>query len=236
MVLYKARRSARNILIKASKKKGFFKIVETVANDMYVKKCTPSVHYETYKWIIKNGFRTNFCAVGGQYAGIGRGKTNALSSERELLKTVELVEDGITVSREPDNEEYWIEYLEDGMCNIYKGKRAEELIDTVPRETLHTDYIPIAPATTITVKNGHILMGFEEFQCIAVEGAGVQNDSENVWVEVGGIVCTIPMSDVLDHEESEPFEASAFLESNLTAPAWDKLYEEYIGQVCSISA
>lgn len=70
-------------------------------------------------------------------------------------------------------------------------------------------------------------MNFALFQEAALEGNGVQNDSSNVWVEVDGEQYTIALSDVLEDGESEPFEASDSLESDLYAPGWDLLYEEY---------
>ena len=71
------------------------------------------------------------------------------------------------------------------------------------------------------------MLKFREFIEKALEGNGVQNDSSDVWVVVDGVQCTVSIDDVLDHEETEPFEASAYLESNLDAPAWDDLYEQY---------
>lgn len=41
---------------------------------------------------------------------------------------------------------------------------------------------------------------------------------------------TVDISDVLDHEEAEPFEASAELESDLDAEAWTELYSQYLGE------
>ena len=67
----------------------------------------------------------------------------------------------------------------------------------------------------------------EEFIQKAIAGNGVQNDSTDVWVVVDGVQYTVSVDDVLDHEETEPFEASVYLESNLDAPAWDDLYEQY---------
>lgn len=67
----------------------------------------------------------------------------------------------------------------------------------------------------------------EQFISSACEGSGVQNDSSYVWVEVDGAQFTVPIDDVLDHEETEPFEASAHLENNLDAPAWEALYCKY---------
>ena len=71
----------------------------------------------------------------------------------------------------------------------------------------------------------------EEFIKKAIAGNGVQNDSTNVWVEVDGVQLTVSIDDVLDHEETEPFEASDYLESNLDASAWDDLYEQYCEEV-----
>lgn len=73
-------------------------------------------------------------------------------------------------------------------------------------------------------------ISFEEFQKKALDGNGVQNDAANVWVEVDGKQYTIDISDVLDHEEMEPFEASDALESNLDADAWNELYSQYLGE------
>lgn len=66
-----------------------------------------------------------------------------------------------------------------------------------------------------------------EFIKKALSGNGVQNDESNVWVNVDGEQYTVPISDVLDHEEETPFEASFYLESHLDAPAWDDLFEQY---------
>lgn len=73
-------------------------------------------------------------------------------------------------------------------------------------------------------------ISFEEFQKKALDGNGVQNDAANVWVEVDGKQYTVGISDVLDHEEAEPFEASDALESNLDAEAWTELYSQYLGE------
>ena len=73
-------------------------------------------------------------------------------------------------------------------------------------------------------------ISFEEFQKKALDGNGVQNDAANVWVEVDGKQYTVNISDVLDHEEAEPFEASDALESNMDADAWNELYSQYLGE------
>ena len=62
----------------------------------------------------------------------------------------------------------------------------------------------------------------------AEEGNGVQNDSEQVWVEVRGNQYTIPIGSVLDHEEETPFEASMELENNHDHEARDDLYQQYL--------
>ena len=62
----------------------------------------------------------------------------------------------------------------------------------------------------------------------AEEGNGVQNDSEQVWVEVRGNQYIIPIGNVLDHEEKTPFEASMELENNHDYEAWDDLYQQYL--------
>lgn len=71
-------------------------------------------------------------------------------------------------------------------------------------------------------------MTFEEFQAEALEGNGVENDAGQVWVNVNGEQYTVDVDDVLDHEEKEAFEASAYLESHLDAEAWDDLYQQYL--------
>ena len=62
----------------------------------------------------------------------------------------------------------------------------------------------------------------------AEEGNGVQNDSEQVWVEVRGNQYTIPIDSVLDHDEETPFEASMELENNHDHEACDELYSQYL--------
>lgn len=73
-------------------------------------------------------------------------------------------------------------------------------------------------------------MDFDSFQQEALKGNGVQNDAANVWVNVDGKQYTVDISYVLDHEEEEPFEASAELESDLYADAWEELYNQYLGE------
>jgi len=73
-------------------------------------------------------------------------------------------------------------------------------------------------------------MSFEDFQKEALKGNGVQNDSSTAWVEVGGFQYSIGIDEVLDHKESEPFEASSFLEDNPDADAWEDLYQKYLDE------
>ena len=74
------------------------------------------------------------------------------------------------------------------------------------------------------------MKGFEDFVKEALKGNGVQNDAQDVWVEVDGEQYTVRVSDVLDHKEKEPFEASLELEDNLGNPAWETLYEQYVSK------
>ena len=74
------------------------------------------------------------------------------------------------------------------------------------------------------------VMDFDSFQQEALKGNGVQNDAANVWVYVDGKQYAVDISDVLEHEESEPFEASYALESDLDADAWEELYRQYLGE------
>lgn len=74
------------------------------------------------------------------------------------------------------------------------------------------------------------VMDFDSFKQESLKGNGVQNDAANVWVEVEGKQYTVGISDVLDHEEAEPFEASDALESDLDADAWEELYRQYLGE------
>lgn len=71
----------------------------------------------------------------------------------------------------------------------------------------------------------------EEFIKEALKDNGVQSDSSEVWVNIDGINYIVSIEDVLDHEETEPFEASVYLESNLEASGWDALYAKYLEEV-----
>lgn len=50
-------------------------------------------------------------------------------------------------------------------------------------------------------------------------------------MSVDGNNYSVSIDDVLDHEETEPFEASAYLEDNLESSAWDELYKQYCEEV-----
>lgn len=89
--------------------------------------------------------------------------------------------------------------------------------------TMYTKYKDAEAVFYITFK-----IGFEDFQAEALKGNGVENDNCQVWVNVGGEQYTVDIGDVLDHEEKEAFEASAYLESHLGAEAWDDLYQQYL--------
>lgn len=71
------------------------------------------------------------------------------------------------------------------------------------------------------------MLNMSDFIKLALEGNGVQNDSQDVWVTVEDEQYTVSVSDVLDHEETEPFEASCALEDDIEHPAWDDLYRQY---------
>lgn len=60
---------------------------------------------------------------------------------------------------------------------------------------------------------------------------GVQNDSEDVWVDVCGIQSTVSVYDVLGREEIVPFEASDALEENEEHTAWEELYNQYANEM-----
>ncbi len=74
------------------------------------------------------------------------------------------------------------------------------------------------------------MKNLEDFIKEAIEGNGVQNDENDVWIEVEGEQYTVRVSDVLDHEEKVPFEASYELEGNTDHPAWTDLYEQYVNE------
>ena len=67
----------------------------------------------------------------------------------------------------------------------------------------------------------------EQFISSACEGSGVQNDSTTVWVEVDGVQFNVSINDVLDHEETVPFEASDYLEKHHDSSVWKDMYSQY---------
>lgn len=71
------------------------------------------------------------------------------------------------------------------------------------------------------------MKNFKEFVETALEGNGVQNDDQDVWVMVDGEQYTVSVEDVLGREEQEPFEASYTLEDDLDHEAWETLYDQY---------
>ena len=71
------------------------------------------------------------------------------------------------------------------------------------------------------------MRSFESFLEEALRGSGVQNDSQDVWVEVDGEQYTVKVSDVLGREETEAFEASYILEEDASHEAWKELYSQY---------
>lgn len=109
------------------------------------------------------------------------------------------------------------EYEEDG-AKLYAYTGAFGKRDGMTFEELESDFEEMYK------------MSFEDFQKEALAENGVQNDSNTAWVEVGGFQYCIGIDEVLDHKESEPFEASIFLEENLDADAWEYLYQKYLDE------
>lgn len=60
---------------------------------------------------------------------------------------------------------------------------------------------------------------------------GVQNDTDNLWVVVNQKFCSVLTSNVME-EETHPFEASEFLENDVTNIVWDDLYTQYLEGIC----
>mgnify|MGYP006918889722 CR=1 FL=1 len=79
---------------------------------------------------------------------------------------------------------------------------------------------------------GDFMLSKNDFIDSALKGNGVQNDERDVWVNVDGEQYTVSIDGVLDHEETEPFEASSYLENNLDADVWDNLYDQYVADYC----
>lgn len=78
-------------------------------------------------------------------------------------------------------------------------------------------------------KEGAAMLSKEEFVSIALaEDGGVQNDILDLWVVVQGEQYTVRVDEVLGRPEKEPFESSYTLEEDLSHPAWDELYEQYV--------
>lgn len=71
------------------------------------------------------------------------------------------------------------------------------------------------------------MLSFADFINSALQGNGAQNDTHNVWVDVDGEQYTVSIDEVIDREESHPFEASEMLEADTEHPAWETLYQQY---------
>lgn len=72
------------------------------------------------------------------------------------------------------------------------------------------------------------MLNLKNFVDEILNGNGVENDIQNVWVTVNGEQYTITVESVLGREENEPFESSYTLESDTEHPAWEDLYEQYV--------
>lgn len=69
---------------------------------------------------------------------------------------------------------------------------------------------------------------FDEFFEVALEGSGVQNDENDVWIEVDGVTYFSTVFSVLGRCENFPFEASGFLESHRSSSVWLDFYDDYL--------
>lgn len=129
----------------------------------------------------------------------------------EIEETFDLIKDG--------------EYVGFNRLRELVGKDYDNLNDDLMEGnfTMYTKYNDAEAVFYISFK-----IGFDDFQAEALEGNGIENDSAQVWVNVDGEQYTVDIDDVLDHEEQEPFEASAHLESHLDAEAWEELYNQYL--------
>lgn len=129
----------------------------------------------------------------------------------EVEETFDLIKDG---------EHVGFNHLQELVGNDY-----DDLNDDLMENdfTMYTKYNDAEAVFYIDFK-----VGFEDFQAEALDGNGVENDADQVWVNVGGKQYTIDISWVLDHEEVHPFDASCYLEDHLDAEAWDDLYEMYL--------
>lgn len=72
------------------------------------------------------------------------------------------------------------------------------------------------------------MLSLREFVEIAIDNNSVENDCSNLWVEVCGVQCIVPVNGVLGREELEPFEASYALEDNPHHEVWEELYSQYV--------
>ncbi len=129
----------------------------------------------------------------------------------EIEETFDLIKDG--------------EYVGFNRLRELVGKDYDNLNDDLMEGnfTMYTKYNDAEAVFYISFK-----IGFDDFQAEALEGNGIENDSAQVWVNVDGEQYTVDIDDVLDHEEQEPFEASAHLERHLDAEAWEELYNQYL--------
>ncbi len=76
------------------------------------------------------------------------------------------------------------------------------------------------------------MLSKNDFIDAALKENGVQNDAHDVWVVVEGDQYTVSIDGVLGHEETEPFEASSYLENHLESGVWSDLYEQYVDDCC----
>lgn len=129
----------------------------------------------------------------------------------EIEETFDLIKDG--------------EYVGFNHLGELVGNDYDDLNDDLMEGnlTMYTKYNDAEAVFYIDFK-----VGFEDFQTEALDGNGVENDSDGVWVYVDGKQYVIKIGCVLDHEEEYPFEASEYLENHLDAEAWDDLYEKYL--------
>lgn len=79
------------------------------------------------------------------------------------------------------------------------------------------------------------MLNFKNFIKEALSGNGVQNDSLDVWVDIGEEQYAISVLDVLGREEQEPYESSYALEGDLEHPAWELLYTQYVEDVPALN-
>lgn len=75
------------------------------------------------------------------------------------------------------------------------------------------------------------MLNLKNFVEAALEGNGVENDNQDVWVVVDGNQYTVSVESVLGRGELEPFETSDVLENNTDHPAWEELYDQYVGDM-----